>query len=324
MEYRILGNSGLTVSVLALGSYHIYDRMSHDEITELLRRAHSAGINWFDVGHYNSAASPESRVSTTDIRFGYAREAAGIARDSYIHTEKLWYGGPRPSFKAQLADSLPRAQVDYADIVIENPDTAYAFGTANDMIDITLQMAGVIEAGLAKHWGINHATAAEIRQACEFATREGMPLPTVLQLPYSAIARKMAEDPEVERVAAEYDIVYQSSNVLAVGVLAGRPAAASTRALGPAGMTEHAERVAAEFAGIAAGVGATAAQLAIAFVLTHPRSASIVVGCSTLAQLDDNLGAVDLLARLGAERIRSLLAELPQNARELAIGQLTN
>lgn len=324
MEYRILGHSGLTVPVIALGSFHVYDRMSHDDITELLRRAHAAGINWFDVGHYNSAAFPENRVSTTDIRFGYAREAAGIARASYIHTEKLWYGGPRASFKAQLAESLPRAQVDFADIVIENPDTAYSFGTPNDMIDITTQMAGVIEAGLAKHWGINHATGAEIRQACEFAAKEGMPLPTVLQIPYSAIARRMGEDAEIEAVAADFNIAYQCSNVLAVGVLAGRSAANATRTLGPEGMTRHAEQVSGQFAEIAAGAGGTAAQLAIAFALTHPQSAAVVVGCSSVRQLDDNLGAVDLLQRLGADGVRELVADLPQNDRELAVGQLSN
>lgn len=323
MEHRRLGHSELQVPTLALGSYHIYDRLSLIEATELVGAAHATGMTWFDVGHYASAAFPETPVSTTDIRFGFAREAAGIAREDYLHTEKLWYGGPRPSFKAQLAESLPRAQVDYADIVIENPDTAYYFGTSVDMIDIVTQMASVIDTGLARHWGINHATAAELRKACEFAQREGMPLPTVLQIPYSAIARMMAEGRELQDLAAEFDLAIQVSNALAVGVLAGRPSSASTRPLGPEGMTEHAERVSAEFAEIAHSVQATPAQLAIAFALTGPRVASVLAGMSSVAQVRENTGALTLLDREGPERIRALLAELSQNDRELAVGELT-
>jgi aryl-alcohol dehydrogenase-like predicted oxidoreductase len=324
MIYNVLGNSELKVSALTLGSYHIYDRTTPEQAAELLRAAVDAGINWFDVGHYTSAAHPEERVSTTDIRFARARAAAGIARSDYIHTEKLWYGGPRPTFKAQFAESLPRAEVDYADLAIYNPDTAYYFDTPVDMEDIVCQMAGLIEIGWAKHWGINHATPSEVRQACEFAAREGMPAPTVLQLPYSAVARKMAEDCELEAVAAEYHLAYQASNTLAVGVLAGRPAAQAERPLGPDALTEHAGAVAAEFAALAASVDATPAQLAIAFALSHPMVANALVGVSKLEQLRDNLGALDVLERLGRSGIRDLLAQLPQNEREWAVGQIAD
>ncbi|QIM16821.1 aldo/keto reductase [Leucobacter insecticola] len=324
MERNTLGHSGLQVPPLTLGSYHVYDRMSQEEIVDLLRTAVDAGINWFDVGHYASAANPERRVSDTDIRFGWARIAAGIKREDYIHTEKLWFGGPRPTFKAQLAESLPRAQVDAADIVIENPDTAYHFGTPHDMKDIVTQMAGVIDAGLSRFWGINHATPAEIREACEFADREGMPLPTVLQLPYSAIARRMAEDPDLVEVMTDFDLTIQASNTLAVGVLVGRPAAQAGRPLGPDGMTAHAERVAGEFAQIAESLEATPAQLAIAFTLANPHVASVIAGMSKRSQLEDNLGAISLLSRVGAAGIRDALSALPQNERELSVGELEN
>lgn len=324
MEYRPLGNTGLKPSVLCIGSYHTYDRMTEDEIVELLIAARRAGINWFDVGHYTSAAHPELPVSTTDIRFAKARAQAGIARQDYIHTQKLWYGGPRPSFRAQFAESLPRAEIDAADIAIYNPDTAYYFGTEVDMRDVVTQMAGLVRDGLTSFWGINHATPDEVRQACEFASAEGMPLPSVLQLPYSVIARRMAEAPELIAVAEDWGLSYQASNVLAVGILAGRPAAASKRPLGPDGMTQHAEAVAGKFAEIAATLEATPAQLAIAFVLAHPLMVAAITGVSGLSQLEDNLGAVELLSRVGADGLREAVAELPQNDRELAVGQLAN
>src|SRR5690554_1000309 len=104
MKYAVAGNSGVQVPPLSIGSGYIYDRMSHDEIVEFLTTAFKAGLNWFDVGHYTSAVRPDEPASTTDIKFGDARVAAGIAREDYLHTEKLWWGAPRPSFAAQFAE----------------------------------------------------------------------------------------------------------------------------------------------------------------------------------------------------------------------------
>ncbi|MEU5692028.1 aldo/keto reductase [Actinosynnema sp. NPDC020468] len=310
------------MSALSIGSYHTYDRMAHEDVVELLRAARAAGINWFDVGHYTSSARPDDPVSETDLRFAAARDAAGIAREDYFHTQKLWYGGPRPSFRDQLAASLPRSGVDAADCVVYNPDTAYHFGTAVDMPAIVREMADLVEAGLTTYWGINHATPAEVDQACAYADAEGLPRPSVLQLPYSAIARRMAEDPELAAVVERWDLVFQPTNVLAVGVLAGRRAERSERPLGPSGMTRHAEHVNELFARRAEGLGATAAQLAIAFVLSHPRTASALVGVSGVEQLRANLGALDLLAKVGADGVRAAVADVPQNPDELVVGQL--
>ncbi|MFF4417163.1 aldo/keto reductase [Streptosporangium sp. NPDC001559] len=322
MRYHSLGVNGPKVSALSIGSYHTYDRMRHEDIVEFLTTARNAGVTWFDVGHYTSAARPDDPVSETDMRFAAARDAAGIAREDYFHTEKLWYGGPRPSFRDQLAESLPRARVDAADCVIYNPDTAYYFQTVVDMKDIVRQMAGLVEAGLTRYWGINHATPAEIDEACAYAHQEGMPLPSVLQLPYSAIARKMGEDSELAEVMERWDLVIQTTNVLAVGVLAGRRAAGSERPLGPTGMTRHAEKVRDAFAARAEELGATAAQLAIAFALTHPRTASVLFGASSVEQLKANLGALDLVNRLGTEGVRAAVADLPQNPDELRVGEI--
>jgi aryl-alcohol dehydrogenase-like predicted oxidoreductase len=320
MTRNRLGRSGLQVSPLSLGSYHVYDRLPFDDVVELLRTAHAAGVNWFDVGHYTSGAFPEARVSDTDIKFGWAREAAGIAREDYVHTEKVWYGGPRPTFKAQMAESLPRARVDYADIAIYNAGSAYHAGETVDMRNVATQMAGLIEVGWTRHWGINLAWPAEVREVCEFAAAEGLPLPTVMQIPYSAIARDMAEDPELAPVLEEFDIAVQATNSLAVGVLAGRPPAQATRIVGQEWLTDWAVGVIEEFGALADAAGATKAQLALAFALTGPRVASVLAGTSSLAQLRDNLGALDLLERLGPAGVRAAVADLTQHPDQAQVG----
>ncbi|MDR1825079.1 MAG: aldo/keto reductase [Bifidobacteriaceae bacterium] len=317
MEYNQLGNSDLQVSRLALGSFHVYDRMTMDEVVELLLAARAAGINWFDVGHYTSGVNVEDRVSTTDIRFGWAREQAGIKREDYIHTQKLWYGDPRPTFKAQLAESLPRAQVDYADLGIYNPGTAGYFGQKSDMKDIVTQFAHLIDIGWLHYWGFNHAYPWEIREAIEFADKEGMPKPIMMQIEYNAVTREMAEDPALMEVAKEFNLSYQVTNTLGVGVLLGRPAEAATRPTGYGKMDAAAAKASEQFKAIAASVDATPAQLAIAFALTHPLAITALFGASKLSQFQDNMGGPALLERLGADVVRDLLKDLPQDPEQL-------
>ncbi|MDR1825080.1 MAG: aldo/keto reductase [Bifidobacteriaceae bacterium] len=321
MEYRTLGNSQLQVSVLSLGSAHIYDRLTMDEVVALLQAAIAAGINWFDVGYYTSETNPERPVSTTDFRFARGIELAGIKREQYYQTSKLWYGGKRPTFKAQLAQALPRANTDYADVAIYNPATAHHYGQKVDMKAITEQMAGLVADGWIRQWGINHAWPSEIREACEFAVKEGMPLPCCMQVPYSAVAREMMEDPDLLEVSNDFDLAFQVSNPLAVGVLAGRPRAQATRHLGQAPLAAHAEAILPQLTALAESVGATKAQLVLAFATTYPRTASVLFGCRGTAQLEEDLGALDLLARLGADGVRDLLKDLPQNPEQAKVDE---
>ncbi len=316
---RTLGWSGEQVSALGLGSYHTYDRMPHDELVELVRVAAAAGLNWFDLGHYVSSAHPDDPVSQTDLRFAAARDDAGLSRHDFFHVQKVWYGGSHLSFRDQLALSLPRARVDHADCVIYNPGAAYDNAQPIVMTDIVERMAELIDAGLTRYWGVNQAHSHEIDRACSYAAERGLPLPVILQEPYNVIQRRMCERPDKVAVMTRWQLALQPTNVLAVGILAGRPAAAATRPLGPDVLTAHAEKVAEHFAHAAAAVGASRAQLAIAFALANPHTACVLFGASNLTQLHDNLGALALLDRLGADGVRDAVSGIDQNPDELDV-----
>lgn len=318
MQHARIGSTDLEVSPISLGSFHTYDRIGARKAAELIRHAVDSGVNWFDVGHYTWLQP----VPITDVIFAQACELAGIHRDEIVITEKLWYGGFQHTFRAQLNESLPRAGVDHADIVIENADTAYDRARADQeyrdqlrhmMQDIVLQMGELIEDGYARYWGINECTARQLRQACEFADREGLPKPVVLQIGYNAVERELGENKELMAVARDYGIPVQASNVLAAGVLAGRAPKDATRPLGTESMMRTAWDDIAAFSRVAEEFGASPAQLAIAFCLANEDVVSALAGVSRIDQLDDDIKAVDLLGRVGADAIREALADLPQN-----------
>ena len=120
----------------------------------------------------------------------------------------------------------------------------------------------------------------------------------------------MADDPEYRALLAETGISLQASDVFEGGMLAGR--VGSDRMVGrdPGGVRERIAAVAPRLAEIAAGWDATPAQVAVAFGLTHPATATVLFGASRMEQLEDNLGALDLLDRVGAEALRAAVDEL--------------
>ncbi|GAA1969223.1 aldo/keto reductase [Microbacterium deminutum] len=308
---------GVEVSALSLGSYHTYDRMEHDQIVEFLRSAVDSGVTFYDVGYYAPAAIRDYPGSDTDVRFAAARVEAGIRRDEYFHSQKLWYGPTAPRFVDQLAISLPRAGVDAADCVVYNASGAYYFREFVDLKDIATQMAGLVQSGLTKFWAIDVITASELDELCSFADKEGLPLPAFLQTPYSLVAREWVEGTEMVDVLTKWNVPLQPNNVLGFGLLAGKDASNSGRPMGPTHLTEHAELVSAQVAAAAESVNATPAQLAIAFALANPQTLSVLFGASSTAQLEEDLGAVDLFVREGADRIREVVSSVPQDPEQV-------
>lgn len=114
---RALGPGGPEVPVFALGSWNTWDRMAFDDAVSLIRRAHEVGAAFFDVAHYNMG--PHAENAKTDLIFGEAVRASGIARDHYLLCGKLWlWEYPHTTFADQMRTSLDRIGVDKADLVV--------------------------------------------------------------------------------------------------------------------------------------------------------------------------------------------------------------
>jgi L-glyceraldehyde 3-phosphate reductase len=296
---RRIGRDGPHTGVLSLGSWHTYDRMDFREAVTLLRTAVDAGITLFDVAVYGFPGSPPV---FTDVLFSALVRAAGLRREDYLLSAKLWLEGyPAQSLRAQLENALFRAGVAHADLVIlgdlRREDT--------DLRALVADLAELRSAGLIRQWGVNNWSARSIRAVHDFALAAGVPGPAIAQLKHSVSRRSIPDGAPFASVFGSLGVSLQSSDVFEGGVLLGK----GGRQVGrdPGDVRRRIAGSAAEVRKVAASVGATPAQLCLAFTLTHPANTTTLFGATSVRQLEDNLAAVALVDRVGAAELRALV-----------------
>ncbi|AMB60495.1 hypothetical protein AWU67_11320 [Microterricola viridarii] len=290
--------------MFALGSWSTWDRMEFDDSVALIRRAADVGAAFFDVAHYNMG--PHAENARTDLIFGEAVRAAGLARADYLLCGKLWlWEYPTTSFASQMQTSLSRIGIDKADTVVVGD-----YMSPIDVRQVVADVAAEIAAGRFDSWGVNNWQAADITLALDFAEAEGLTPPTFAQLKYGLVRRTMAEGEHYGELFRSGRLALQASDIFEGGILAGKLVPARKIGADVGGIREQIVAAYPEVERIATGLGATPTQLGIAFCLANPATANVLFGVSRLEQLEDNLGALALLERIGAEAIRSATAEL--------------
>ncbi|MFE6776257.1 aldo/keto reductase [Streptomyces sp. NPDC057702] len=297
---RRVGTSELQTSVLSLGSWHTFDRMDFADAVAMVRYALDRGINLFDVGVYGLPGKPPV---FTDVLWGAIMRATGVARESYLASVKLWIEGfDARGFRPQLDNAFLRTGLDHADLVILG-DLRRDDVRLEDLVG---DLAALTEAGLIRAWGVNNWSAANIHALRRIAAERGVPGPQIAQLKYS-LARRSIPDGEPFAELFASGLSMQSSDVLEGGILAGR--IAPTREIGrdPGSVREAIVATVPGITELAEKLATTPAQLAIAFTLSHPANVTTLVGASRLAQVQQNIEALDLLERVGAAELRSLV-----------------
>ena len=301
---RRLGPGGPEVPVLALGSWNTWDRMDVDDAVALVARAAELGCAFFDVAHYDSG--PHAENAQTDLIFGRAVREAGLERDDWQFCGKLWlWDYPATGFTRQMETSLERVGVERADTVVVGDYVGEL-----DVERVVADVAEQVEAGRFASWGVNNWRYPDLRAAIDTAHGRGLVPPTFAQLKYGPARRSMAEGRYYAPVFDAGELALQASDVFEGGVLVGN--LAPTRKIG-VDVGGIRERIAAAYPRVqqlADELGASPAQLGIAFCLANPATANVLVGVSTQAQLMDNVGALALLDRVGAATLRELTAEL--------------
>lgn len=312
MPYRRLGRSGLQVSALSLGSWVTYHtQVDTKAAQEMLAAAMDAGVNFFDNAEVYAMGKSEEVM-------GDAIKALKWPRLDYIVSTKFFWGLQREGNTANKKDtlnrkylmqaidgSLQRMGLDFIDLVYCHR------ADPNTPIEETVwAMSDMITRGKALYWGTSEWSAEEIRTAWDVAEKHHLHKPVMEQPQYHLFHRARVE----QEYASLYDDIglgLTTWSPLASGLLTGKykggvPAgsrgALENMSFLVKGLTDPAKNAAVEKLGaIAAELGCSVAQLAIAWCAANPRVSTVITGASTLAQLQDNLGAVGVLERLTPE-----------------------
>ncbi len=204
--------------------------------------------------------------------------------------------------------SLERLGLDFVDLVYAHrPDpntpieeTVYAF---SDMI----------EQGKALYWGTSEWSADEIRAAWEIADRRNLRKPVMEQPQYNLLHRNKVED-EFARLYGDIGLGLTTWSPLASGVLTGKylegvPEGSRATRKGHGDIVtvakENEDKV-RELVKMAADLDVSTGQLALAWVAANPHVSTVILGASSVAQLEENLGALTALERLTPELKKQL------------------
>jgi aryl-alcohol dehydrogenase-like predicted oxidoreductase len=297
VKLRQLGDSGLQVSEICLGTWTTFGHSLPDEdAIAVVEAAFEEEINFFDTANVYSGGRSEEVLG---------RALASRPRDSYIVATKVYGTAPdggrglsREQILKQIDASLGRLGMDYVDLY-------QCHGFDDDVpVDETLgALTEVVDAGKARWIGVSNWSGEQIRNAVDLAREHGFAKIVSSQPEYSLLEREAEED--IIPASRENGISQIVYSPLAQGVLTGKytPGATAEEGTRAAARPEWMhlyrddvlERV-QRLRPIADGLGITMAQLALAWILREPNVASAIVGASRPDQVRDNAAAsgVDL------------------------------
>ncbi len=306
MIYNHLGASGIRVSQLSLGSWVTFaTQVDEAKAAALMRQAFDAGVNFFDNAEAYAGGAAEAIM-------GRALKKLGLRRASYLVSTKFFWGlhdGPNEKntlnrkYLLQAIDgSLQRFGLDHLDLIYcHRPDP----GTP---IEETVRaMSDIVSQGKALYWGTSEWSAEQVMQAWSVAERYGLHKPRMEQPQYNIFTREKVER-EFARLYREIGLGLTTWSPLASGLLTGKYASGvpqGSRASLPGYewlkervlMPERVEAV-RRLAPLAADLGATVGQLAIAWCLKNPHVSTVILGATSSEQLAENLKAAELVTKL--------------------------
>jgi aryl-alcohol dehydrogenase-like predicted oxidoreductase len=299
MPQRPLGRSGIEVSAVSLGSWRTYERLSREAGIAVMQEARKRGIRFLDDARYNdeSGTAPLT-TGYSEVVFGELFRASGWNRDEVVVSNKLWWEfWPEQRAAEELDASLARMRFDFLDLVdsAEPPEGL-------PVHDVVEAVTGLVAAGKVRAWGVLNWPAEQIAEAERIAAEQGLPGPCAAQLAYSLVYRSLVEDHAMLAALLGAGTGIVASAVLAFGALTGR-GQTGRAAERP---NERAFAAVRALRSLAADVGATPAQLAIAFALANPQTSSVLFGASRPEQVAENVGAVEVLDRLGEAELAEL------------------
>ncbi|KAA2261236.1 aldo/keto reductase [Solihabitans fulvus] len=292
MRYTLLGKTGLRVSELSLGTMTFGDSWGADKATsgQLLDAYADAGGNFVDTANFYTGGQSEE----------YLGELLEGRRDQFVLATKYTLqtrsgdvnsvGNTRKNLVNSLEDSLRRLRTDHVDVL-----WVHARDTWTPVAEVMRALDDQVRAGKILHVAVSDWPAWEVAQANTLAElRDWSPF-VGLQIRYNLLERTVER--ELLPMAKAFDLPVFAWAPLAAGKLTGKyRAGESGRLTGrDDGPTDHNEDETIDTVlAVAEEGGWSPAQVAIAWLLRQPANVVPILGATTLTQLKDNLGAVDV------------------------------
>lgn len=299
MRYRHLGESGLKVSTVALGSWLTYgSSVEESDARRCVARAYDLGVVLFDTANVYARGRAEVVVG---------RALAEYSRDSFVLATKVYFpmgegpndrGLSRKHVFEQCHASLRRLGVEYVDLY-----QCHRYDEGTPLEETCEVMDDLIRQGKILYWGVSEWSAARIEEVVELCVETGWTPPVSNQPEYSVLQRRIEESvlPVTEQLGLG-NIVWSP---LAQGILTGKYRSVDdlpegSRAATPEGqfmgrfMDGEVLTAVRGFVAVAEEAGVTPAQLALAWCLRQPAVSSVIVGATRESHVEENAAAADL------------------------------
>jgi voltage-dependent potassium channel beta subunit len=319
MHYRRLGHSGLKVSEISLGSWVTFgSQIKEDTAVDLVHAAYDQGVNFFDNADMYANGQAE-------IVMG--RAIKNLPRENLVISSKVFYptsSGPngrglsRKHITESIDASLKRLGTDYIDLYFchrYDPDTPVE--------EVVRTMDDLIHRGKILYWGTSEWEAGQVAQAYGLARQYWLVPPTMEQPQYNLFHRRRVEW-ELSSLCKDFGLGLTTYSPLFFGILTGKynegiPEGSRASLPDMAWIRDHItpkniDRV-RQLSDMAEELGMTITQLSIAWILRRKEVSSVITGATHLEQLDENLGAAEMIPLLTddvLDRIEDIMGEVQE------------
>ncbi|KAA3646205.1 MAG: aldo/keto reductase [Chloroflexi bacterium] len=320
MHYRRLGKSGLKVSEISLGAWVTFGSQIKDNTAgDLIRAAFDKGINFFDNADIYANGQAETVMGEA---------IKDLPREELVISSKVFWptmegpngrGLSRKHIMESIDCSLQRLGLDYLDLYFchrYDPDTPIE--------EVVFTMNSLIQQGKILYWGTSEWRASQIAEAYGIARQYNLIPPTMEQPQYNMFHRERVES-ELSLISEDLGIGLTVWSPLYSGLLTGKynegipegsRASMESMAWLKDRMTADKIEKVKQLEGVAAELGITTAQLAIAWLLRRKEVSSVITGATKMSQLEDNIkarDAVDQLSNEVQEHIEEILDNHPED-----------
>ena len=299
MQFRTLGNSGLKLSAIGLGSWLTFGgRVDRDTTRACILKAWEAGVNFIDTANVYAHGAAEEVLGP--ILKELNRDALVLATKVYFPMGKSpnERGLSRKHIHEQAHHSLRRLGMEYIDVY-----QCHRYDDTTPLEETCEAMSSLVRRGIVLYWGVSEWNADQIEGAVSLCRARGWAPPVSNQPQYSALWRRIEKRVLPTCVRMGLGSVVWSP--MAMGILTGKYADANhppagTRAAGSQRemmedyFTQPVLDAVQRLKPLAEKAGCTLGQLALAWCLRKPEITSAIVGATKPKHVEENVAAADL------------------------------